>query len=200
MTRLLDVCGTAAGAFVGTNIDDFVVLLLLILGIPQGGNRTWQIVAGQYVGFCVLIVVSVLGAAALHNVSEEWVGLLGVIPLALGLRGIVLAMLRPATQQEKPILAGSLATVAIVTIGNGGDNVSVYVLLFRELSPVNIAVTAFVFLLMLGGLCAVAMIIGRKAKTLLRAIRSTQWVTPIVFIIIGTLLLIRTGAITRIAG
>jgi cadmium resistance protein CadD (predicted permease) len=194
----IDVFITAAGAFVGTNIDDFILLLLLILGMPAGGHHRWQIVAGQYAGFCVLVMASLLGAVALHSVPENWVGLLGFIPLGLGIRGVVRIRRGQAGSQEKPILAGNLATVTMVTIANGGDNIAVYVLIFRELNAAGIAVSIFAFLILLGALCAIALIIGERAKRLLGAARGAQWITSIVFIIIGIALLIRTGAIANL--
>jgi cadmium resistance protein CadD (predicted permease) len=196
--RLLDVCGTAVGAFAGTNVDDFVVLLLLIMGIPTGGHRRWQIVAGQYLGFSALVAVSLLGAVALRSVSENLVGLLGVVPLALGIRGLVRIARGRSTRQDQPILAGNLATVAIVTVANGGDNVSVYVLLFRGLKAAEIAVTIGVFLVMLGLLCAVALVIGERAKLVLGAMGNTQWLTAIVFTVIGIAVLVRTGAVAHL--
>jgi cadmium resistance protein CadD (predicted permease) len=197
--RLLDVCGTAVGAFVGTNVDDFVVLLLLILGIPAGGHRRWQIVAGQYLGFSALVVISLLGAAALRSVSENLVGLLGIIPLALGIRGLARIVRGRSAPQDEPILAGNLATVAIVTVANGGDNVSVYVLLFRGLKVAEIAMSIGIFLVMLGFLCAVALVIGERAKLVLGAMGNTQWLTSIVFTMIGIVVLVRTGAVAHIA-
>lgn len=198
MGRLVDVCGTAAGAFVGTNVDDFVVLLLLILGIPAGGHRRWQIVAGQYLGFSLLVVVSLLGAVALKGVSENWVGLLGLVPLGLGIRGLTRIARGRSAVQDEPILAGSLATVAIVTVANGGDNVSVYVLLFRGLSVAEIAMSIAVFLIMLGLLCVVALVIGERAKLVLGAMGNTQWLTATVFTVIGIAVLVRTGAVAHI--
>lgn len=199
MGRLVEVCGTAVGAFVGTNVDDFVVLLLLILGIPAGGHRRWQIVAGQYLGFSALVVISLLGAVALRSVSENLVGLLGLIPLALGIRGLARIARGRSAPQDEPILAGSLATVAMVTVANGGDNVSVYVLLFRGLKVAEIAMSIGVFFVMLGFLCAVALVIGERAKLVLGAMGNTQWLTSIVFTVIGIAVLFRTGTVAHIA-
>lgn len=199
MGRLVDVCGTAVGAFAGTNVDDFVVLLLLIMGIPAGGHRRWQIVAGQYLGFSALVVISLLGAAALRSVSENLVGLLGVIPLALGIRGLARIARGRSAPQDEPILAGSLATVAMVTVANGGDNVSVYVLLFRGLKAAEIALSVGLFLVMLGFLCALALVIGERAKLVLGAMGNTQWLTSIVFTVIGIAVLVRTGAVAHLA-
>jgi hypothetical protein len=45
--HLLGVIATAVGAFVGTNIDDLVVLLLPILGMPKENLRNWKIYFGS---------------------------------------------------------------------------------------------------------------------------------------------------------
>jgi cadmium resistance protein CadD (predicted permease) len=188
------VVGTAAGAFIGTNIDDFVVLLLLVLGMPVDGIRRWQIVAGQYLGFGVLLVISACGALALGALSERWAGLLAVVPLALGVRGLIEAGRGPPPAGKAPILAGNLFRVAVVTVANGGDNVSVYSLLFRQLNPAGTAVTIVVFLLLLGGLCALALVIGRHTRLVPAIVRGNRWLTPCVYVIIGVVLLVRTVA------
>jgi cadmium resistance protein CadD (predicted permease) len=199
VAHLLGVVGTAVGAFVGTNIDDFVVLILLTLGMPLDGIRRWQIVTGQYLGFCGLLLISGLGAAALRTVPENWVGLLGVVPLALGIRGFVLLRRGSAASPEKPILASSMATVAIVTVANGGDNVSVYILLFRQLNVTDTVITILVFLIMLGALCAVALIVSQHARLIPGIVRRSRWLTPAVLVIIGIILLARTGTLTQLA-
>ena len=198
MTHVVQVVSAAAGAFVGTNIDDFVVLLLLILGIPFDGIRRWQLVSGQYVGFCGLLILSGIGALALHTIANNWVGLLGIIPLALGVRGII-RVSRESSQQEKtPILADSVAAVAIITLANGGDNISVYVLLFRQLNAIDLLVTILTFLFLLGVLCAMALIVAKNVQFISKIMRGNRWLTPIVFITIGLLVLIRTGAAVHI--
>lgn len=183
----------------GTNVDDFVVLLLLILGIPAGGQRRWQIVAGQYLGFSALVVISLLGAAALRSVPENLIGLLGIFPLALGIRGFLRIVHGHSESQSEPIIAGNLVTVAMVTVANGGDNISVYILLFRGLQAGEITASIAVFLLMLGFLCAAALFIGERARLVLGAIGNTQWLTSIVFTAIGIGVLVRTGTVTHIA-
>jgi cadmium resistance protein CadD (predicted permease) len=200
VAQLASVVGTAIGAFVVTNIDDFVVLLLLILGMPLDGIRRWQIVIGQYLGFCVLLVISGFGALALRAVSENWAGLLGVVPLALGIRGLIRAGRGSAGPAKEPIIAGTVARVAVVTVANGGDNVSVYVLLFRQLNITGTAVTVLVFLVSLGVLCAAALLIGQHTPLIPGIIRGNRWLTPSVFVMIGALLLIRTGAIAHVVG
>ena len=198
MAHLASLVGTAIGAFIGTNIDDFAVLLLLILGMPLDKIRPWQIFAGQYLGFCALLVISACGALALHTVPENWVGLLGIIPLALGIRGFIQAARNSDATAKTPIIASSVTSVAIVTVANGGDNISVYILLFRQLNFYGIAITILVFLASLGGLCVAALAIGQNAQIVPRIVRSNKWLTPTVFVTIGAFVLVRTGTVAHL--
>jgi cadmium resistance transporter len=143
MLGVADVPGillTAVGAFVGTNIDDFVVLLLIALSAPPEGARVWRVAGGQYLGFAVLVALSLAGGAALRAVPVQWVGLLGLIPVALGIGGLLRAR-RPEPAAGETPRPDSTLGVAALTIANGGDNVSVYVVLFRHLDLAGTALT-----------------------------------------------------------
>jgi cadmium resistance protein CadD (predicted permease) len=76
---------TAVATFAATNVDDIV---LLMLWFSQRGPdlRGEQIVAGQYLGFVALVALSLLGFLGALVVPPAWVGLLGLVPLSLGLR------------------------------------------------------------------------------------------------------------------
>jgi cadmium resistance protein CadD (predicted permease) len=88
--------------------------------------------------------------------------------------------------------------VAIVTVANGGDNISVYVLLFRQLNMNDIAVTILVFLVSLGGLCMAALVIGQNVQIIPGIVRSNKWLTPTVFVTIGAFVLVRTGTVAHL--
>lgn len=83
-----DLIGTgvaAAGVFAGTDVDDLVVLTVLFLTARATGRpRPWQIWVGQYLGIGVLVTVSALAALGPTLVPDRWVGLLGLVPLGLG--------------------------------------------------------------------------------------------------------------------
>ena len=83
---MLATIGSAIGLFAATNIDDIVVLTVLFLASSRGKPRPWQIVAGQYLGFITLVVISVIAALGLTIVPDEWVGFLGLIPLGIGIK------------------------------------------------------------------------------------------------------------------
>ena len=89
--------GVAAAAFVGTNVDNCVVTMAMVAGAPL--ERAHRIAAGQVFGFAVLTVVSAAAAAVLFEFSTAVVGLLGLVPLAIGVRGLV-GLVRPTLTQS----------------------------------------------------------------------------------------------------
>ena len=102
MGDLLGTVVTAAGVFAGTNVDDLLVLTVLFLAARASGRpRPWQIWAGQYAGIGVLVLVSVLAALGLTLVPDRWVGLLGLVPIALGVRGLIAAVTAARTMRSR---------------------------------------------------------------------------------------------------
>ena len=200
MAQLGGTVVTAAGVFAGTNVDAFLLLVVPFLGSRDGGLRTWQIVLGQYLAFTALVAVSAAAAAGLATVPVARVGLLGVVPLALGVRGLFVAG-RDAGSGNQPIGPRRLptATVAALTVSVGGDNLSAYIVLFRTQTAVASGVTVLVFLLLLVVWCAVARLVATRKRVVPAMIRVNQWLVPSVFIAIGVAIPIRTGALVRLA-
>lgn len=89
-TVILSTLAQALVLFVATNIDH---LALLALWFVHGQNRpgtTARICAGQYLGFGVILGVTlVLTAISGFVIPQEYLRLLGLIPLALGLKAAV---------------------------------------------------------------------------------------------------------------
>ncbi|MGI5214750.1 cadmium resistance transporter [Plantactinospora sp. CA-290183] len=107
MADPLGTVTSAAVVFAATDIDDIVVLTVLFVTARTAGRpRPWQIVAGQYAGIGVLVAASAVVAAGLLIVPDPWTGLLGLLPVALGVR----ALLRPEDRDgAPPVVGGTLA-------------------------------------------------------------------------------------------
>jgi len=107
---LLGTVATAAVVFAGTNIDDLIVLTVLFLSARANGRpRPWQIWVGQHTGIGVLIAASAVAALGLTVIPDTWVGLLGLVPLALGMRGLITAIRAAGTAEPpSPAVAGGL--------------------------------------------------------------------------------------------
>ncbi|MEV6693055.1 cadmium resistance transporter [Micromonospora sp. NPDC051196] len=194
---MLDLLGTVTGAtvvFAATDIDDIVILTLFFVAARTTGRPyTWQIVAGQYLGIGALVLAAGVVAAGLLVLPDEWTGLLGLLPIALGVR----ALLGRDEEQAAPVVAGTLG-VAGVTVANGADNVAVYVPVFRTLGPADTAVFVLVFVILIAAWCAAGAWLGNHPRVARLVERTGRWLVPVVFIAIGVLIVATSGVVSRL--
>jgi cadmium resistance protein CadD (predicted permease) len=186
---LLGTAGAAAGIFAGTNVDDLLVLTVLFLSARATGRpRRWQIWAGQYAGIGALVAVSVVAALGLTLLPDRWVPLLGLVPIALGIRGLVAAV-RRSPGDDTPPVAGNALAVAGVTIANGADNIAVYTPAFRTIGVTGTAVTLAVFAVLVAVWCLASSWLGSHPRVVAVVERHGHWLVPLVFITIGAVIL-----------
>lgn len=197
MGDLEGVVLTAIGAFAATNLDDLLVLSALFLSARTLTEpRLWRIWTGQYIGIGMLIIVAVIGAWALAPVRLEWVGLLGLVPLFLG----AYALFRVAVPSPDPpkLRSVTVPVVAAVTVANGGDNISVYVPLFRSLGPAELAATVVIFLGMVAIWCAAGYWLTAHAKVRAYCRRIGDKAIPVVYVLLGAVIIARSGIIAML--
>lgn len=140
---------TAVVAFVGTTVDDVVILTALFVARSRSGVPTARsIVAGQYAGFAALLAVSLAAATGLRIVPDRWVGLLGLGPFGFGVWG--LWRLRGSDDDSPPPLASTASRIAAITFANGADNISVFTPLFRTFHGPGPPLVTGLFLLLVG--------------------------------------------------
>lgn len=161
MSSLISDLSIAVVMFASTNIDD-ILLLAAFFANPLLHHRA--IVLGQYLGIGMLVLTSALAALLALALPIEWIALLGIAPLLLGLSKL-LALFKNNSEEEtgdvqigkqeqiKRGLWPQVFAIASITIANGGDNIGVYVPLFATNSEAIITCT-FVFAVMTGVWCA----------------------------------------------
>jgi cadmium resistance protein CadD (predicted permease) len=192
---LLSTAGAAAVVFAATDIDDIVILTLFFVAARTTGQpRTWEIVAGQYVGIGALALASAVIAGGLLVVPDPWTGLLGLLPIALGVR----ALRSSGDDEAPPVVTGALG-VAGVTIANGADNVAVYVPVFRALGVADSAVFLLVFVLLIALWCVAGAWLGGHRRVVRLVERAGAWLVPTIFIAIGLVILVSSGVLGRLA-
>lgn len=198
---MLSTIAGAAGLFAGTNIDDLIVLTALFLSSSVGGPRPWRIVLGQYLGFGALLALSIVAALGLTVIPDEWVGLLGVVPLAIGLLGLLRAWRRKGGGERMGAFAGiGLAGIIGLTVSNGVDNIAVYTPVFRSMAPQQIVATSMVFLALVALWCVVGRLIGTHPGVTNTLRRVEHWLVPSVFIALGLTILLGSGSVARLVG
>ncbi|MDG4840458.1 cadmium resistance transporter [Micromonospora sp. WMMD967] len=194
---MIDLFSTAAGAavvFAATDIDDIVILTLFFVAARTTGRpRPLQIVAGQYIGIGALALASAVVAAGLLVVPDPWTGLLGLLPIVLGVRA-----LRHSDEDDTPTVVTGTLGVAGVTIANGADNVAVYVPVFRALGVADSAVFLLVFVVLIAVWCAVGAWLGGHPRVVRLVERAGHWLVPTIFVGIGVVILVSSGVLGRL--
>ncbi|WP_346962074.1 cadmium resistance transporter [Clostridium sp.] len=79
---------TAFISFASTNIDDIFILMLFFSQINNGVEKR-HIIIGQYLGIILLITISIIGALGVSLIPSEYVGLLGLVPIYLGVKAYI---------------------------------------------------------------------------------------------------------------
>lgn len=161
--------------------------------------RPWQIWAGQYIGVSLLITISIVAALGFTIIPDDWVGLLGLVPLALGGRGLIGALRsRHRNAPSSTSVAAGLGAIAGITVANGVDNVSVYTPVFRTIAPGDAFTTVVVFLVLIAVWCLLGALLGSH-KTVIAVIeRYGHWIVPFVFVLIGSAIVGESGVLGRL--
>lgn len=210
MNELGTAFTVAITAFVATNIDDIIILLLFFSQVDAKFRRR-HIVIGQYLGFTLLIVASLPGFFGGLVVPSKWIGLLGFLPIAMGLKQLVnrqqdTAQVQTVTSNFEPsspsnslvsllssVLSPQTYQVAAVTVANGGDNISIYIPIFAGSNLVRLGVILSLFLLMVGVWCAIAYGLTRQPSIAQILSRYGNAVVPFVLIGLGLFILYERG-------
>lgn len=198
MTDLLGTIGAAVGVFAGTNVDDLIILMVLFLSARASGKpRPWQIWTGQYAGVGLLVAVSAVAALGLTIVPDRWIGLLGLVPFALGVKGLIAAIhSRGDDEPPFPAVATGPLSVAGVTVANGADNISVHTPMFRTIGLTDSLITAGVFTIGIAAWCLAGSWLGSHKKVIAVVSRFGHWIVPGVFMLIGAVIIIESDVLT----
>jgi cadmium resistance protein CadD (predicted permease) len=178
--------GRAIVAFAATNLDDIFVLTFFF---AQKNLQIWRVVLGQYLGIVGLIVVSLVGFFASLVIPYKWISLLGLIPIAIGLKKLI-GLKREKTEALGVRRAESFLTVATITFANGGDNIAIYTPLFASSTGSTLTITLVTFGVMIALWCLVGYAIGNHFAVIRMIDRYGHILVPFIFIVLGLYILL----------
>ncbi|MBE9166732.1 cadmium resistance transporter [Pleurocapsales cyanobacterium LEGE 06147] len=204
--QILAILLVAITSFIATNIDDIIVLVLLFSQL-NSRFRLQHIIAGQYIGFTALILASLPGLFGSLIIPQAWIGLLGLVPIAMGVK----QLLSQGEEEEQIQLVSDVSTqpknqkfpasfisnlvsiqtykVAAIRLANGGDNIGIYVPLFASGNLLNFGITLSVFYFLVGVWCVIAYLLTRHPALAKLIARYGHKVVPFVLIGLGIFIL-----------
>lgn len=137
----------------GTAVD-LLIILMLFFAKRKSRKDIINIYLGQFLGSVSLILLSLLFAFVLHYIpSKEILGLLGLIPIFLGLKVLLLgdsdgeAIAKEGLRKDNKNL---ILLVAMITFAScGADNIGIFVPYFITLNLADLIVALLTFLVMI---------------------------------------------------
>ncbi|HES9598697.1 Cad superfamily protein [Streptococcus pneumoniae] len=192
---------SAIGVYISTSIDYLIILIILFAQLSQNKQK-WHIYAGQYLGTGLLVGASLVAAYVVNFVPEEWmVGLLGLIPIYLGIRFAILG--EDAEEEEEEIIerleqskANQLFwTVTLLTIASGGDNLCIYIPYFASLDWSQTLVALLVFVIGIIIFCEISRVLSSIPLIFETIEKYERIIVPLVFILLGLYIMYENGTI-----
>ncbi|MFH6785610.1 cadmium resistance transporter [Methylobacterium sp. MA0201] len=190
--------GVAVTLFASTNIDDIVVLIGLF---SDPRYRPRQIVIGQYLGIAALVLASLAGALLSLVVAPAWLGLLGLVPIALGVSRLLAVRENDGEEASTgPASVGKAVAVAGVTIANGGDNLGIYTPVFATSPAPRLVLFVAVFAVMVAVWLGLAHWLVHHPALGAPIRRIGRFATPVVLVGIGVMVMVEAGTVSWVMG
>ncbi|MBD2561546.1 MULTISPECIES: cadmium resistance transporter [Nostoc] len=211
MAWLIGTLFIAISVAFATTFDDNLYLTAFF-GKVNHSFRPKHIIIGEFVGFTTLVTASLPGFFGGLVLPEAWIGLLGILPIIIGishlmsreaeeetLQAVSVNFTNPAKpKRHKKSLLATLKDrqtyrVSAVTIANGGNNIGIYVPLFASSNFPSLAVILCVCYLAIGMWCFVSYNLTRNPVMASVMTRYGRKVFPFVLIYLGLSIMFKSG-------
>ena len=182
----------------GTAVD-LLIILMLFFAKRKSRKDIINIYLGQFLGSVSLIFPSLLFAFVLNYIpSKEILGLLGLIPIFLGLKVLLLgdsdgeAIAKDGLRKDNKNL---IFLVAMITFAScGADNIGVFVPYFTTLNLANLIVTLLTFLVMIYLLVFSAQKLAQVPSVGETLEKYSRWFIAVVYLGLGMYILIENNS------
>ncbi|WP_414286855.1 CadD family cadmium resistance transporter [Streptococcus infantis] len=182
----------------GTAVD-LLIILMLFFAKRKSRKDIINIYLGQFLGSVSLILLSLLFAFVLNYIpSKEILGLLGLIPIFLGLKVLLLgdsdgeAIAKDGLRKDNKNL---IFLVAMITFAScGADNIGVFVPYFTTLNLTNLIVTLLTFLVMIYLLVFSAQKLAQVPSVGETLEKYSRWFIAVVYLGLGMYILIENNS------
>ncbi|MCG6134636.1 MAG: cadmium resistance transporter [Nostoc sp. LLA-1] len=198
-----------------TTFDDNLYLTAFF-GKVNHAFRPRHIIIGEFVGFTTLVMASLPGFLGGLILPEAWIGLLGLLPIFIGISHLMSKEEEEVLQtvsvqfeqsvksqyqkprQKKTLLATlkdpQTYRVSAVTIANGGNNIGIYIPLFASSNIPSLAVILCVCYSAIGTWCFLSYNLTRNPVMASVLTRYGRKIFPFILIYLGLSIIIDSGS------
>lgn len=191
------VLTVALWLFAVTNVDTLLVVAAFCV---DRDYRTVEVFLGYYAGVVVGLAAAVAGAVLVAGWLRSWSFLLGVVPIAIGVRGLISqrgsgdvdgrSEDRVDESQFAPGGIGRGVVVLVAVIGLSGENLAVYIPFFVGLSANELRVVVAAYLV--GALLVFPVAVAIARRTV--AAGGPEWIdrllVPSLLVLVGAYILV----------
>ena len=182
----------------GTAVD-LLIILMLFFAKRKSRKDIINIYLGQFLGSVSLILLSLLFAFVLHYIpSKEILGLLGLIPIFLGLKVLILGdsdgedIAKEGLRKDNKNL---IFLVAMITFAScGADNIGIFVPYFITLNLADLIVALLTFLVMIYLLVFSAQKLAQVPSVGETLEKYSRWFIAVVYLGLGIYILIENNS------
>ena len=182
----------------GTAVD-LLIILMLFFAKRKSRKDIINIYLGQFLGSVSLIFLSLLFTFVLNYIpSKEILGLLGLIPIFLGLKVLLLgdsdgeAIAKDGLRKDNKNL---IFLVAMITFAScGANNIGVFVPYFTTLNLANLIVALLTFLVMIYLLVFSAQKLAQVPSVGETLEKYSRWFIAVVYLGLGMYILIENNS------
>ncbi|ELK63584.1 TPA: CadD family cadmium resistance transporter [Neisseria meningitidis] len=182
----------------GTAVD-LLIILMLFFAKRKSRKDIINIYLGQFLGSVSLILLSLLFAFVLDYIpSKEILGLLGLIPIFLGIKVLLLgdsdgeAIAKEGLRKDNKNL---IFLVAMITFAScGADNIGVFIPYFTTLNLANLIVALLTFLVMIYLLVFSAQKLAQVPSVGETLEKYSRWFVAVVYLGLGVYILIENNS------
>ena len=182
----------------GTAVD-LLIILMLFFAKRKSRKDIINIYLGEFLGSVSLILVSLLFAFVLYYIpSKEILGLLGLIPIFLGLKVLILGdsdgedIAKEGLRKDNKNL---IFLVAMITFAScGADNIGIFVPYFITLNLADLIVALLTFLVMIYLLVFSAQKLAQVPSVGETLEKYSRWFIAVVYLGLGIYILIENNS------
>ena len=182
----------------GTAVD-LLIILMLFFAKRKSRKDIINIYLGQFLGSVSLIFLSLLFAFVLNYIpSKEILGLLGLIPIFLGLKVLLLgdsdgeAIAKDGLRKDNKNLIFLVAMITFVSCG--ADNIGIFVPYFITLNLADLIVALLTFLVMIYLLVFSAQKLAQVPSVGETLEKYSKWFIAVVYLGLGIYILIENNS------